>query len=129
MSIRALIAYQNKQGKVTSVYHHQGGKPEGLGAHLLEQYDNETAVKKLVSGGDMSSCRNEPPSYYSDGENWAGVKPKTYKSADAFRRAMKPHTAEYAYIFSGGVWSFVGDGIGDRFQLLKGWVLSHLEKE
>ena len=64
-------------GNIYSVYHHWDGYPEWLGRILKQHYNTDAAVKKLIDGGDMSSCysdtgwdydekRDPQPCYYSE---------------------------------------------------------------
>ena len=55
MSTRSYIAIQNEDKTVTSVYAHWDGYPSHNGRILLESYQDETKIRKLISMGSISS--------------------------------------------------------------------------
>lgn len=71
MGTRARIGFENRDGSITSVYHHWDGYSSWLGVKLNEHYNTRQKAKSLISGGDMSVCLdddgNPNPMYYSQG--------------------------------------------------------------
>ena len=61
MATRSRIGYVLKDDSIVSVYHHWDGYPEWLGNILNKHYNEDSKVRELIDGGDMSSC-------YSDNE-------------------------------------------------------------
>lgn len=55
MSTRSVIAFEQTDGKVTAVYCHWDGYPEGVGRTLLESFVNVEEIARLVSLGSLSS--------------------------------------------------------------------------
>ena len=78
MATRSRIGYVLKDDSIVSVYHHWDGYPEWLGNILNKHYNEDSKVRELIDGGDMSSCytdttwdleekKPEPsPCYYSE---------------------------------------------------------------
>ena len=59
MSTRSNIGVLNNDGKVTAIYCHWDGYVEYNGRILAEYYQEIERVKKLISGGDLSSLNKE----------------------------------------------------------------------
>lgn len=55
MATRSRIAIENTDGTVKSVYCHWDGYPSNNGALLLENYNDETKIRELISMGEISS--------------------------------------------------------------------------
>lgn len=55
MGTRSLIAIQNTDGSVESIYCHWDGYPSGNGQILRDHYKTETKVRKLLALGSLSS--------------------------------------------------------------------------
>ena len=56
MSTRAMIGYLNKDtNKVTGIYSHWDGYPDGLGYNLMKFYGNPQRVLHLIDAGDVSA--------------------------------------------------------------------------
>jgi len=138
MATRSRIAYSDYD--VVSSYHHWDGYPEGLGAYLVKNYPTLEDAKRLVDGGDMSTCMTEDgkPLYYGKRSEWTDAKGNkhsaNYGEDEAWER-VKPvvheygvsqygdplctrisgveNTAglEYLYIFMKGKWHVTDDGI------------------
>ena len=80
MATRSRIGYVLKDDSIVSVYHHWDGYPEWLGNILNKHYNEDSKVRELIDGGDMSSCytdsgwdldpdapkRDPQPCYYSE---------------------------------------------------------------
>ena len=95
-------------GNIYSVYHHWDGYPEWLGRILKQHYNTDAAVKKLIDGGDMSSCysdtgwdydeKREPqPCYYS--ERGEDCPPRTDATIQEYF-ANANSWEEYCYIYT-----------------------------
>jgi hypothetical protein len=59
MATRSMIAIENENGSVTSIYCHYDGYPENNGAILQEHYTDHEKVKKLIALGDISTLSHE----------------------------------------------------------------------
>lgn len=59
MSTRSNIAILNNDGTVTAIYAHWDGYIDYNGRILSESYQEIEKVKKLISGGDLSSLYRE----------------------------------------------------------------------
>lgn len=55
MSTNSRIAIQTKDDIVRSIYCHWDGYPEGVGAILLEHYQNDEKIIELINLGSISS--------------------------------------------------------------------------
>jgi hypothetical protein len=55
MTTHCNIGVENDGGTITFVYCHYDGYPKGVGAGLLERYNDDESVRVLVAGGDISS--------------------------------------------------------------------------
>jgi len=56
MSTRAMIGYLNKDtNKVTGIYSHWDGYPDGVGYNLMKFYGNPQRVLHLIDAGDVSA--------------------------------------------------------------------------
>ena len=66
MGTRSRIGLELPNGNIYSVYHHWDGYPEWLGRILKQHYNTDAAVKKLIDGGDMSSCYSDTGWYYDE---------------------------------------------------------------
>jgi hypothetical protein len=121
MSTRSNIGILNNDGTVTAVYCHWDGYVEYNGRILAEYYPKMERVKRLISGGDLSSLNKEiePTAdhsfeepqedvciyYHRDrGEDWETVKPKTYNSLIELCESLKEGWIEYLYVYIGGDW-------------------------
>ena len=115
MSTNARIAIKRSDDNFVSVYHHWDGYPEWLGLTLLEQYNSQDKVEKLIEGGNMSSCysdsvydfdkqtfvkRDPQPEYYGGDDE----KPKTANSITEFFDHCDKCGAEFGYVFDRGEW-------------------------
>ena len=95
-------------GNIYSVYHHWDGYPEWLGRILKQHYNTPAAIKKLIDGGDMSSCysdtgwdynekRDPQPCYYS--ERGEDCPPRTDATIQEYF-ANANSWEEYCYIYT-----------------------------
>ena len=108
MSTRAMIGYLNKDtNKVTGIYSHWDGYPDGLGHNLMKFYGNPQRVLHLIDAGDVSAIDWDTghANHYAfrstwvswnaldkkfdnewdrggQDEKWEDVKPRLYKSMD-----------------------------------------------
>lgn len=123
MSTRSNIGIIELDGKCRTVYCHWDGYPTGVGAELLDCYNDEQKARELVAGGSMSSITT----YSEGGENETHT-PKRYddhprgewdkvvyenlsKVVEDFRRS----DAEYLYMFDCKVGKWMVTGMSSRF--------------
>jgi len=110
VATRSIIAIDTGFG-IEGVYCHWDGSPCTRGPILLSGYQYRETVRKLISGGSISSLglmieptgkhsfdnpqENVTVYYHRDrGENWANVKPGKFATQDD----LKQH--DYAYLFT-----------------------------
>ena len=108
MGTRSRIGLELPNGNIYSVYHHWDGYTEWLGRILKQHYNTDAAVKKLIDGGDMSSCysntgwdydekRDPQPCYYS--ERGEDCPPRTDATIQEYF-ANANSWEEYCYIYT-----------------------------
>ena len=132
MSTRSMIALQNRDGSIVSVYSHWNGLPIWNGVTLVENYYNEKLVAELLAQGDISILREKVGKKH-DFDDWIKVKPGkksksdrygwttfysrdrgescpsiAYASLDKFAESLVDTWCEYIYLFkvSTGKWYF-----------------------
>ena len=115
MSTRARIVKKLKDGKYIGIYHHNDGYPEYLGELLLNYYDTEDKVDKLISLGDMSFAGPIPeddPKLWDRQLDYKSDKCRTYKGrgdsdCDARVGDLEDFIGEdFTYVFEDGKWTF-----------------------
>lgn len=115
MSTRAHIVKKLKDGKYIGIYHHSDGYPEYLGQLLLNYYDTEEKLDKLISLGDMSFAGPIPeddPKLWDRQFDYRSDKCRTYKGrgesgCDARVGDLEDFIGEdFTYVFEGGKWTF-----------------------
>ena len=115
MSTRARIVKKLKDGKYIGIYHHNDGYPEYLGELLLNYYDTEDKVDKLISLGDMSFAGPIPeddPKLWDRQLDYKSDKCKTYRGrgdsdCDARVGDLEDFIGEdFTYVFEDGKWTF-----------------------
>ena len=93
MSSRAIIGYENPDGKIQSIYVHYDGYPEGAGEILKDKFNTETKAKKLTADSDLRSLhcmeQYESKSEILDGQEFLDWS----------------HTA-YLYLWKNNKWNF-----------------------
>ena len=127
MSTRAMIGYLNKDtNKVTGIYSHWDGYPDGVGYNLMKFYGNPQRVLHLIDAGDVSTIDwdtghanhyafrsvwvnwNSIDKKYDNewdrgglDEKWNDVKPRLYKNIDQYldESLSEKSMIEYAYLF------------------------------
>jgi len=134
MSTRSEIAILNSDGTVTGIYCHWDGYVDHNGRILSESYQEIEKVKKLISGGDLSSLRKEiePTAkhsfenpqddvciyYHRDREEeWEYTKPKVYSNILSLCESLKDSWVEYLYLYIGGDWWYWDIYRTERFTL------------
>ena len=118
MATRGNIGILNADGSVTGIYTHWDSYPSNNGRILVEHFKDTAKIKSLVDLGSISSLHEkvEPTSkkhsfetpedgvvvaYHRDrGEDWAHVKPTTFKNKEEFVKQME----EFAYLWDGQKW-------------------------
>lgn len=124
MSTRAHIVKKLKDGKYIGIYHHNDGCPEYLGELLLNYYDTEDKLDKLISLGDMSFAGPIPeddPKLWDRQFDYRSGKCRTYKGrgesgCDARVGDLEDFIGEdFTYVFEDGKWTFYnwGEFMGD----------------
>ena len=124
MSTRAHIVKKLKNGKYIGIYHHNDGYPEYLGELLLNYYDTEEKLDKLLSLGDMSFAGPIPeddPKLWDRQFGYESDKCRTYKGrgesgCDARVGDLEDFIGEdFTYVFEDGKWTFYnwGEFMGD----------------
>lgn len=103
MSTRATIACRHDDGRYAAISLHFDGYPEHTGKVLNEHYNNQTAARSLVDGGDLRSFDEATGTAerHSDG-NPPAIMP-THASLLTFARNC---STEFLYVFENGEWSF-----------------------
>ena len=99
MATRSRIAIKNDDGTYTSIYCHYDGYVEGVGAELVNHFDDREKIKVLMDGGDCSSIDNGVvETYRSLGETGtdAVIHPTFEKLTGYFE--------EYNYVFDNDTW-------------------------
>jgi len=120
MATRSTIAMKQKDGSVKAVYCHWDGHIETAGKTLLEKYNTEKRVTKLISLGSISSLRdklstkklhsfdvpqpNVTIAYHRDrGES---LQHYVATSVSGWCKSTSKHQ-DYNYIFIDGEWNLV----------------------
>ena len=93
---------------VISIYHHWDGYPTGVGATLLEEFNDYEKVLNLMSFGDASTINGVDATFYNSwrtGEDWSFTQPKQFENEDTFTENFKDDVfIEYLYLFKDGEW-------------------------
>lgn len=105
MSTRSNICFLDKEGKEQVVYCHFDGYLTGIGQILLKHYDTEEKVKKLLSGGSISSIDDSGSAdYYAS----RGEELKVYDiSSEEEAKDLIGVFIEYVYMFKNGKWFYI----------------------
>lgn len=113
MGTRSRFGIENSDGTITSVYHHWDGYPSWLGMKLVENYNDEAKIRKVMEKGDISSLEsdqdwnfkqlpNKTVRYYS--ERGEDTPSQTSKNFSEFMNLTQNCGGEYAYLFKDGKW-------------------------
>lgn len=120
MSTRSVIAIQNPNKTITGVYCHSDGYVSYNGKILVENYSDETKIKKLLENGGISSLdkrigtkhdfnnrpRGETTFYHRDrGES---LEIHTWKNSTEMFKEMDG--CEFFYVWNGKEW-LVSEGL------------------
>ena len=106
MATRSSIGIRTKDNKFKAVYCHWDGYPEYTGQVLLDNYDTEEKIEKLLELGDLSSIGETIEKcvvYHRDrGEklNPARIFETEKEMCDHFRECW----CEYSYLFEDNNW-------------------------
>lgn len=130
MSTNSLIAIENKDLSVESVYCHWDGYLSYNGNILHDHYDSVEKIRELIDGGNMSVLATTPAEcevYSTCGEEpaekWACIR----DLLDTVRYGDGYSGIEFVYIYTHGAWMVV-DVYADTFLSLEK-ELSKLEEE
>lgn len=87
--------------KYLGIYCHFDGYPNGVGAALVENYNDFHKALNLIIGGDCSCILSNQTRRYAtrDGEHWDYIKPRQLD-----RMEKVSNDSEYLYIFIRGRW-------------------------
>jgi hypothetical protein len=124
-STRSLIGkWDTYSNKVTAIYCHSDGYPDGVGKLLLDYYQNDLEVTELLNLGNISSLAPEIGEKHPFGENreeWVCAyhrdrgEPLEFVSKnedyDKFVQVAKDY--EWIYLFIEGKWFY---GAGNQIQ-------------
>tara|TARA_R110002020_G_scaffold373820_1_gene585283 strand:- start:187 stop:756 length:570 start_codon:yes stop_codon:yes gene_type:complete len=107
MSTRSNIAYEDKDGKVTAIYVHSDGYPNGVGHCLLKYWNAYDLAKSLFKFGNASSLGSylKDCSFYA--RDWGRDKEEArqYNNEWCFLNEMSGDVfIEYIYLFKKGHW-------------------------
>ena len=99
MSTNSLVAYMNKDWKVTTSYVHYDGYTTGVGEVLLGNYNTEESAKELaITLGYASSLKESVEASHADRANVA--EPVVYENYLDFEEyIMKTSHLEYVYVW------------------------------
>lgn len=123
MSTHACIAIELSTGEVCSVYCHFDGYIDGLGKTLLNCYNTEIEVIKLISKGNASYIEHS-----LDESKFYDEDPIITKDANSIKQCE-----EYNYLFKGGEWyvnsinETVWHKLNDYFNINKHYTKNHYE--
>ena len=120
MGTRSLIATKQENGKISSIYCHWDGYPEGVGAVLSKHYLNPDKVSQLMELGNLSSLgaeigekqdfnkRNSLEDWclaYGRDRGETGQSCKEFSSVSSWMGHAFRSDAEFIYLFTNGEWS------------------------
>lgn len=129
MSTRAAIIRKTEDGQYEGIYSHWDGYLDGVGATLLEHYQDPGKVKRLLALGDISSLgeRVEPVGAhtYDDPEEGTTVAYARDRCEKGNLAAKKGRTADevaakighngYVYVFDGD-WTCNGKPLAEAIK-------------
>lgn len=124
MSTPCYVGKENPDKSITYIYVHHDGYLEGVGKELLNSYQDEEKINKLLELGDLSSLGDEPItdssawknssysprmciSYKDRGET--DVDAVTVENLKALEKQLDAPLftpVDYAYIFRKGKWYY-----------------------
>ena len=128
MSTNCLIAIENNDLTVESVYCHWDGYVSYNGNILHNYYDSKTKVRALIDSGNMSILATTPNNTEFYTPNEPAEKFATVKEfVDTVTKGDGYWNIEYVYIFTNGAWMVV-DVAADTVLPLS-YALSKVEEE
>lgn len=130
MSTRSNIGIINKDGTVEVVYCHWDGYPSYNGTLLLNHYNSEEMVRRLISLGDISQLRprvnprlcshqsfdnpaDDVTIFYKRDRGDTDVDARKYDTIDVYwKEEGDDWSIEYVYMWdaSSGKWKWSGEG-------------------
>jgi len=99
MSTRCRVGYLNDDGTVDSIYVHNDGFIDGVGAALADEYTDAAKVRVLVDEGDHSTISGKVESYRSLGESIEETASKHDANARDFYESAAGDNCDFAYLF------------------------------
>jgi len=109
MGTRSFIGYERKSGTVVGSYCHYDGYTTGVGAELLENFNSESAARRVANKGYFSSLNEESMSVE------VKEKASVFSGVDSYSDMLESKDnmgVEFGYIWKNGEW-FVTDLSGD----------------
>ncbi len=101
MSTRGLVGILNPDKTVTAIYNHFDSYFDGLGATLVDEFNDEEKVKKLIQRGNGSYVTDEH-GYNDESED---EKRTIFESEqEYFDKCSKDIFIEYCYLWKDGQW-------------------------
>jgi hypothetical protein len=136
MSIRSLIAIENDDNTIESIYCHWGGAPENNGRILLEHFSSLEKLNELIALGSLSqiSPRIRPAGKHSfdkpekgttvahhrdRGDDWEETRPQTFTTLKEFLEEFgnRYWNIEFVFVFTKkGQWTFYSRDDNKPFQ-------------
>ena len=100
MSTNSLVAYMDKDWKVTTSYVHYDGYATGVGEMLLENYNSDERARKLATTLGYASALSETVEKSQSGRANSDV-PEVYENYLEFEEyIMKNSGLEYVYVWN-----------------------------
>lgn len=127
MSTGSMISIRYEDGSCKGVRCHWDGYPTYNGAILLEKRTTKDGVEELISGGDMSSLKEDGSAdYYNEPNNT----PTYYETYEDMRKDFKGSDCEYLYVFDvkENKWYVADEGPYRYIEADKGKVLDDLKE-
>ncbi|MBT7443740.1 MAG: hypothetical protein HN790_07210 [Methylococcales bacterium] len=103
MSTHSIIALEQDNGSIISIYCHFDGYESGVGKILKNDYTELKDIQNLISLGNLSSLDGQPVAYHRDrGEPWAKNKPVHFKNINNLMNQCDREA--YTYVWAEGTW-------------------------
>ncbi len=110
MSTRSRIAFKSSHGEIFSIYCHYDGYETGVGACLIEKYNDFVNALRLCTNGNISTMigsrldANKEIEHYALGfeelEHYKGEHSVIHKDLKSLLEYFEQSDQEYLYVFS-----------------------------
>lgn len=117
MGTSAYIARKTEQGNYVAAYVHYDGYLDGVGATLLENYNNDDTVKALLEYSYLSTLRNtldELGTGKYDHVTKEHSDKTAYSSTDELLEAIVENCINYLYVWENGGWQYAKIDLGNE---------------